>query len=84
MESRKQVGERLKALHAMRLQVEAMDRAMQVLTPEERLVVEQMLVHPATGNAETLCQILGVEKTSVYRRKDKALDKLIQALGMDS
>lgn len=84
MNQKKQVVDRLKSLHAMRLQVEAMDRAMQTLTPEERLVVERMCIHPATGNVDTLCQLLQVEKSSIYRRKDRAVEKLAKALGMDS
>ena len=81
MDTRKQMENRLKQLQTMRLQVEAMDKAMQALTPEERLVVERMLIHPAAGSVQELCQILGVEQTSVYRRKYKALDKLIGTLG---
>lgn len=81
MAKKKVVAEQLKNLQAMRLQVEAMNRAMQVLTPEERLLVEQLLINPATGNTEMLCQLLGVEKSSIYRRKDRALDKLTKSLG---
>ena len=84
MESRRQMAEKLKNLPAMRLQVETIDKAMQVLTPEERLLVEQMVIHRTKGNLQQLCQILELEKSAVYWRKDKALDKLIQALGMDS
>ena len=84
MNQKKLVVNRLKALHTMRLQVEAMDRAMQTLSPEERLVVERLLIHRATGNMQSLCQILGVEQSSVYRRKERALRKLVKALGLDS
>ena len=70
-----------KALEYARLQVQVMDNAVQVLTPEERLVIQKMCIVREKGAARALCQILQVEQTSVYRRRDRALKKLAGAMG---
>ena len=43
------------------------------LSEEERRILEKMYIVPKNGNLDELCQELGVEKSSVYRRRDKAL-----------
>jgi hypothetical protein len=75
-----EVERRLGELDGLRQKVEQMDAAMQVLTPEERLVVQMLLVCPEKGAAEKLCQILQVERASVYRRRERAIRKLAKAL----
>ena len=72
-----------KALAHARLQVQEMDIAMQVLTPEERLVIHRMCIAREKGAVPVLCQVLQVEKSSIYRRKDRALKKLAEAMGSD-
>lgn len=80
MEGKKEVVRRLRELENMRQAVENMDNALACLTPEERLVVQMLLICPEKGAAQKLCQILSVEESSVYRRKKKALRKLEEAL----
>ena len=70
-----------KNLESARLRVRQLEGAMQVLTPEERLVIHRMCVVGEKGAAQTLCQILQVEQSSVYRRRDRALRKLGNAMG---
>ena len=70
-----------KALAYAQLQVQVMDNAMQVLTPEERLVIHRMCIAREKGAVPVLCQILQVEQASVYRRKERALKKLAEAMG---
>lgn len=53
--------------------VEGVDRALAVLTDEERLVLDRFYIHPGRGNVERLCEELCVEKSSVYRRRDRAI-----------
>ena len=48
-------------------------RCMEQLEDEERLLLELMYIVPKRGNLEVLCRELGVEKSAVYRRRDKAL-----------
>ena len=43
------------------------------LSDEDRRILEKMYIVPKNGNLEDLCQELGVEKSSVYRRRDKAM-----------
>lgn len=80
MNSRREVILRLRQLEAQRQAVEAMDQALQELTPAERLVLQMLVICPEQHAAQKLCQILCVEQSSVYRRKDRALSKLAKFL----
>lgn len=55
-------------------------RGLAVLTPEERLILSRFYIYREKGNPQRLCEALGVEQSSVYRRKDKALRKFIEAI----
>lgn len=55
-------------------------RALSTLAPEEQLILQQLYILPHTGALEQLCEKLGVEKSSVYRRRDKALQKFTLGL----
>ena len=56
------------------------DRALGALNPEEKLVLYRMYVNPQRGKLAQLCGDLNVEQSSVYRRRDKALQKFTFAL----
>lgn len=56
------------------------NRALGALDPEERLVLHHLYMYPQADALEQLCQKLEVEKSSVYRRRDKALQKFTLAL----
>lgn len=60
--------------------VETTDRAMSVLTPEEKNILQQMYVRPQRGVILKLCEELGIEQSSVYRRRDQALYRFTIAL----
>lgn len=49
------------------------DRALMALTNEERLILHRLYIYPEKGGLERLCSELGVETSSIYRRRDKAL-----------
>ena len=49
-------------------------------TPEEKLVLQRFYLSPERGSVERLCMELGVEQSSVYRKRDKALHKFALAL----
>ena len=68
------------SLTQVRSQLTALEGAMQVLTPEERLVAERLFVYPQKGNVQWLCQILHMERTTVYRWRNRVLRKLAQAM----
>lgn len=80
MDKKKAIIGQLQELEQLRCAVKNLEQALQVLTPEERLVVDMLLVRPKKGNAQVLCELLDVEQSSVYRRRDKALKKLGQVL----
>lgn len=56
------------------------DRALGALSPEERLVLTRLYIYPERGCVDRLCGELGVEQSSVYRRRDTALRKFTLAL----
>ncbi len=80
MDRKQEVERRLRELDGMRQAVQNMEEAMGVLTPEERLVVQMMLICPEKKAGQKLCQILNMELSSVYRRKERAVRKLERAL----
>lgn len=69
-----------RALEMARMWVALVDTGLELLAPEERLVLERFYMRPERGNVERLCQELGLEKTAVYDRRDKALRRFVLAL----
>ena len=68
------------ALEQAGLWLRVTDRALSALTPEEKLVLHRFYIYPERGGVDRLCGELGVEQSSVYRRRDKALRKFTVAL----
>ena len=81
MGKREGVLRRLRGLEQLRRQVQEIEAALQVLTPAERLVLDRLVLHPRRGNGQVLCELLGVEYSTVYRYKEKALKKLEEYFG---
>lgn len=69
-----------RALEMARMWVALVDAGLELLAPEERLVLERFYMRPERGNVERLCKELGLEKTAVYDRRDKALRHFVLAL----
>ena len=67
-------------LKEARLWVSMVDKALGVLSDEERLVLDKFYIHQAKGNVGELCERLNLEKTAVYDRRDKALRHFTIAL----
>ena len=59
----------------------AVERALEQLSPEEQRILELTMIVPNVGNLEELCAELGVEKSTIYRRRDKALARFAGACG---
>lgn len=53
--------------------VSKVERGLDALSAEERLILDRFYINPAKGNVDRLCGDLCLEKSSVYDRKDKAL-----------
>lgn len=73
---RDEVVRQLRELSGLRARLAAMEAALDTLGEDEREIIEKMLIRPVPGAVEKLCEMLCVEKSSVYRRRDKALRKL--------
>lgn len=56
------------------------DRALGSLSPEEKLVLHRLFICPERGAISRLCGELGVEQSSVYRKRDRALHRFTIAL----
>ena len=61
------------ALEQARIWLRSTDRALTSLSNEEKLILHRLYLYPQKGALDRLCQELGVEYSSVYRRRDKAL-----------
>ena len=61
------------ALDQARCWVSVTNRALGALDPEEKLILHRLYIYPEKGSLEQLCKELGVESSSIYRRRDRAL-----------
>ena len=61
------------ALDQAKLWVKITERALNVLKPEEKLVLYRMYISRERGALDRLCEELECEVSTVYRRKDAAL-----------
>jgi len=67
------------ALEQAKYWVEATDMAMSILNPEERLILYRMYISPQPGAVNRLSEELSAEQSSIYRRRDAALQKFTRA-----
>lgn len=67
-------------LRQVRRWLQLTHKGLQVLTPEERVVVQMLYIMPRKGNVTRLCDILDCGQSTVYRRRDRALEKFTVAL----
>lgn len=65
--------ELLWTLEQAQLWLKTTDRALSALTNEEKRILHRLYIYPERGAPEKLCTELGMEISSVYRRRDKAL-----------
>lgn len=56
------------------------ERGLSALPEDERLVLQRMYIYPERGAADRLCGELGLEQSSVYRKRDQALYRFTTAL----
>lgn len=75
-----ELGELEQRRELTQLWLEATNRALAALSPEEKLVLHRLFIQQGKNNLERLCDELGVESSSVYRRRDAALRHFTQAL----
>ena len=65
--------ELLWTLQQAQLWLKTTDRALSILSKDEKLLLHRLYIYPEMGALERLCKELGMETSSVYRRRDKAL-----------
>ena len=58
--------------------VACMKRLLRELTPEEYTIIDKMLVHPYQDCVFDLMNMLECEKSTVYRKRDRAIKKLLR------
>ena len=63
-----------RALQQAQLWLRTTDKALSALSQEEKLILHRLYLYPQKGSLELLCGELGVETSSIYRRRDKALE----------
>lgn len=68
------------ALDQAKIWVATTDRALGVLTPEEKLVLHRLYICPERNAVDRLCQELDLEQSSIYRKRDQALHRFTTAL----
>lgn len=61
-------------------EVRSTEAALVGLGEQDRYILDRLYVHRMRGNVERLCDELGLEKTAVYNRKDKALEAFSMAM----
>ena len=49
------------------------ERALSALSPQEKLILHRLYIYPESGAVERLCKELGIESSTISRRRDKAL-----------
>lgn len=79
--SRDEVVKLLRQLARLRLQVERLEEALACLGTCEREIIDKMYIHPVAKASDKICEKFDIEVASVYRRRNKALKKLEDALG---
>ncbi len=67
-------------LRRSKVWLESANRALSVLTPEEKLILHRFYICPERGVIDKLCTELGIEQSSIYRKRDKALERFTLAL----
>ena len=71
----------LRQQEKLRAQVAMVDAALELLDEEQRELITRTLVRPERLAADKMCEKFGIEETTVYRRRRKALEKLGELLG---
>lgn len=60
--------------------VRTVDLGLNALPDDERLILRRLYLYPERGAVEQLCGDLGMEQSSVYRKRDQALHRFTLAM----
>lgn len=67
-------------LKQVKLWITNTDRGLTALSDEERQVLQRMYLYPQKGAVDRLCEELGMEQSTVYRKRDQALEHFTIAM----
>lgn len=56
------------------------DRGLLALNSDERLIIQHLYLYPQKGAIQRLCNELGLEQSSIYRKRDQALHRFTAAI----
>lgn len=74
-------GELARQLRGARSWCNLVEKGLAALSEEDRLVLQRFYIHPQENAAFRLCEELHLrEESSVYRRRNRALEKFTEAL----
>lgn len=68
------------SLDQARSWTDLVERALSALSSNEQLILRRLYILPQSGALDQLCEELGMERSSVYRHRDKALSKFTLCL----
>lgn len=66
-------------LQQAQIWLQTTDRALTALSKAERQILHRLYMYPEKGGVEQLCTELGMETSSIYRHRDKALKHFTMA-----
>lgn len=71
--------ELLWTLEQAQMWLKSTDRALSALTTDEKLILHRLYIYPEKGSVDRLCKELGLEVSTIYRRRDRALRRFTLA-----
>lgn len=69
-----------RTLQHVRQWLNVTDRGLLALDSDERMILQRLYLYPQKGAIEWLCHELGLEQSSVYRKRDQALHRFTAAI----
>lgn len=63
-----------------RKSVDAIDKSLDALANDEYLILDICYIHPRKNGIDMLCEELCIERSAVYERRNKALEKFTTTL----
>lgn len=67
-------------LKEARKTVDTIERSLKSLADDEYLILDMLFIHPRKNGVDHICESLCIERTAVYERRNKALEKFTMTL----
>ena len=69
-----------RTLRQVRQWLDITDPGLMALDADERLILQRLYLYPQKGAIDRLCAELGLEQSSIYRKRDQALHRFTAAI----